>query len=308
MTKKKVVKKISKKKTVKTALPTLDGYMGFDPLWLNTPENRLRIESERLARKIAKEKLNTDGYSDVRTTTFTSTTFDDIVAFPKYPVHKEGYHISKEIAIHPGADQVLITKVKFEKDSDCKFGPDSSFKVRPTISYFINRMYKIANGEDLSFDPGIDLLKSIKEINRILNEDIINTNRFSTKENQLAKQTTEQLIGKISKGSTDKLIDDIVNGMKDPLPKFPIINSIKANVNEPKIELTNKQKVNNANKLFEDLAEKAGKITKEYCQAKHKFILMNRFMEEFYAGKEFESIEREEIFDLNEQLEILMNN
>ena len=210
MTKKKVVKKISKKKTVKTALPTLDGYMGFDPLWLNTPENRLRIESERLARKIAKEKLNTDGYSDVRTTTFTSTTFDDIVAFPKYPVHKEGYHISKEIAIHPGADQVLITKVKFEKDSDCKFGPDSSFKVRPTISYFINRMYKIANGEDLSFDPGIDLLKSIKEINRILNEDIINTNRFSTKENQLAKQTTEQLIGKISKGSTDKLIDDII--------------------------------------------------------------------------------------------------
>ena len=190
MSKKKVVKKsakkLSKKATVKkivesSNLPTItDGYT----------------------------KVN-DGYTQIKTRTFTSTTFDDIVNFPlpnkKFPEHlikKDGYHISRLDFNGP---------TKFEKDDDKKVNTDSF-----DLDYELKKMADFASN--------------------------------------LANKSEE----------------DKSHEVYERLGKSIYV-----------------EELSKAKDLLNELDELAAKITKEYWQSKRKFILMNKFLESFYAGENF---------------------
>lgn len=245
MNKKKTVKKSNAKKSkVKSVKPIVETptEVNFDDLWRDYSFPRLleRIrESEdkeeandfvkyikdsnrfskvniALAEKVVKDMFNkVEDPTEVKTRTFTSTTFDDIVAFPKFPSHKirkEGHHIVRPDFNGP---------TKFEKD-------------------FLNE----ANN---------------------LNEEITSI--------------------KNSQDKTESFLESSIN------------NRDKRN------KITNRDKVNKANDLFNNLADKVGKITADYWKAKQKLVLANKFMEDFYSGKQFEELAPIEQVDFIQQLQ-----
>lgn len=89
---------------------------------------------------------------------------------------------------------------------------------------------------------------------------------------------------KISRIGNDKILDEV-------------------EYNKPSIT-TNRELVNNANELFDDLASRVGQITKEYWLAKQKLVLINKFMNDYYSNKSFEKLEPvEKLGDFNNQLQ-----
>lgn len=234
MSKKKVVKKATSKK--------IDKKSG----------NKSIKSLRKLIKEIEKDlDVKVDGYvPEVKTTTFTSTTFDDIVSFPKYPVNKPGFHVVGKTSDVDLNEQILKSFVKDGYVSVDKFE-------KPV-------------DDSVNFNEAINSVAGRNEIRKKLKD-----------------------LKEIHAEYSCRIVD------KDGLNL--------SNVNES-TDATNRNKVNNANKLFEDLASKVGQITKEYWQAKHKLVMINKFMESFYAGGNFEKLEPlEKQLDLKESLAEIFN-
>lgn len=199
-------------------------------------ENMSQTKLDRIAEILKTNIKNNiiDGYEqEVKTRTFVSTTFDDVVAFPKYPVSKPGYHINKEVTTLPNSD-VLITKTKFEKN-DTKNSPLESFVKH-----------------DKPADDGIKILKDL------------------AKEPEIKKLGDEQVFFDIIKEAEDKKIENVSDAVYEKLGKAVYVKELSE-----------------SKELLEKLDDLSAKITKEYWQSKRKFILMNKFLEDFYSNKTF---------------------
>lgn len=265
---KKIAKKSNKKLVYDPCIEALskfniDGYRealksaGYTNTILNSVDETVALNIKDLLSK------PTDGYA--KTTTFTSTTFDDIVAFPKFPVSKPGFHVVGKTNDVDLNEQVIKS---FEPNDNLKILLEKEFAKPAELFNYLHEY------DELNFEAAEKLLTDFK-------------NRENIKE-------------KLNS------LKNIHNNDKSKFKRFePIVSkrqlkelNISHNENQP----TNRDKVNNSIDLFKKLAEKAGRITKEYWTAKHKFVMMNKFMEDFYAGKEFEEIEHGETIDFNEEL------
>lgn len=319
MTKKKVVKNIIKKSNSKKIKlenkinqqkiepGSYDYYqMKVDHLIYNAWSNGTLSESQLdKIEEILKNKSNQtqiiDGYiPEVKTRTFTSTTFDDIISFPKYPVNKQGFHIESNPIVDNNDKEIFDIQLKTFVKNDSKYTNKQNFN---------NILLSMLNSKDIISGE------------KILNE-IINNTDFIENWKDIAKckfnkkygpqpQTYDEIKRKENE-EFQAILDEDDRKLREELDvlttnkKLPqgSLNEIEENVQKlNNLNVTNREKINKSNELFKNLASYVGEITKEYWTAKQKLVLINKFMEDFYSGKEFEFVKNNPILGLRESIE-----
>jgi hypothetical protein len=267
----------------------LDGYRAAT-IAAGYPETTLNVVDEEIAASL-KELLSIQDEL-IKTTTFTSTTFDDIVAFPKYPVNKPGFHVVGKTSNVDLGEQVI--KV-FEKDG----------YVNNTVN---NTVSDNAKYESFDFDKALKNMAERNEKQSFKNEENLSyKDKFKKIMTDAGLESNDLLEKEFAKIDEYEKDDKLIELNKIKPRKFSAIRAHIDNVEKATTVSSNRDKINNANELFEKLATKAGKFTKEYWQAKHKLFLINNFMEDFYSGKKFEETDPVKPINFNKELEIAVN-